>query len=93
MVKVRVPVVALLFTVTERVEEPEPVTEVGLNRVVTREPCPLALRLTVPVNPLTAAMLTVDVPVVPRRTVMLEGESEIEKFAFGEVTVSVTVVV
>lgn len=59
MVKVRVPLVALLLTTTERVEVPDPVTDVGLKDAVTREPNPLTLRLTVPVNPLTAPIVTV----------------------------------
>jgi len=59
MVNVRVPVVARLFTVTVRVEVPDPVTDVGLKVPVTREPSPLTLRLTVPANPLTAPIVTV----------------------------------
>lgn len=51
--------VALLLTLTLRVEVPEPATEVGLKVAVTREPSPLTLRFTVPVNPFTAAMVTV----------------------------------
>jgi len=58
-VKVRVPVVAFRFTVTVRVEVPDPVTDAGLKVPVTREPSPLTLRLTVPVNPLTAPIVTV----------------------------------
>lgn len=93
MVKVRVPLVALLPAVIERVDDPEPVTEAGLKLRVTRDPCPLALRLTVPLNPLTGVIVTVDVPVVPRRTVMLDGESAIVKFGLVPLTVRVTVVV
>lgn len=59
MVSVRVFLVALLLTLTLRVEVPEPATEVGLKVAVTREPSPLTLRFTVPVNPFTAAMVTV----------------------------------
>lgn len=58
--RVRVPVVALLFTATDKVALPEPVTDVGLRVVVTREPCPLTLRVTVPENPFNAPMVTVD---------------------------------
>jgi hypothetical protein len=58
IVSVRFPVVALLLTRTDSVELPEPVTEVGLKVGVTREPCPLTLRLTLPENPLTALMVT-----------------------------------
>lgn len=80
MVRVRVPVVARLLTRTDRVEVPEPVTDVGLKVGVTRDPCPLTLRFTAPVNPFTAPIVIVDVPVVPRLTVMLVGESEMVKF-------------
>ncbi len=59
IVKVRLPVVALLFTVTWRVEVPEPVTEVGVKVAVTRDPSPLTLRATVPVNPFCAPIVTV----------------------------------
>ena len=59
MVSVRFPLVARLPTVTLRVEVPEPATEVGVKVAVTREPSPLTLRFTVPVNPFTAAMVTV----------------------------------
>ena len=59
MVKVRVPLVALLLTCTERVEVPDLVTDVGLKVAVTREPSPLTLRLTVPENPFTAPIVTV----------------------------------
>ena len=59
IVSVRVPRVALLLTRTDSVELPEPVTDVGLKVGVTREPCPLVLRLTFPVKPLIAPMVTV----------------------------------
>jgi hypothetical protein len=59
MVKVRVPLVALRFTTTERVEVPDPVTDVGLKVAVTREPSPVTLRFTVPENPFTAPIVTV----------------------------------
>ena len=56
---VRAPLAAFLLAVTVRVEVPAPVTEVGVKVAVTREPSPLTLRFTVPVNPFTAAMVTV----------------------------------
>jgi hypothetical protein len=60
MVIVRVPRVALLLTRTDIVEFPDPpVTGFGLKLTVTREPCPLALRLTFPLNPLIEPMVTV----------------------------------
>ena len=93
MVIVRVPRVALPLTCTDSVELPDPATGFGLKLVVTREPCPLVLRLTFPENPLIAPIVTVVVPVVPRVTVMLFGESEMEKSGFGAAfTTSVTVV-
>lgn len=93
MVRVRVPGVALRLTNTDRVELPEPVMDVGLNVGVTRPPWPLTLRFTVPAKPFTPVTVTVDVPVVSRVTLMLVGESEIEKSGFGAgFTTSVTVV-
>jgi hypothetical protein len=93
MVKVRVPGVALRPTNTDRVEGPEPVMDVGLNVGVTRDPWPLTLRFTVPAKPFTPVTVTVDIPLVPRVTVMLVGESEIEKSGVGAgLTTSVTVV-
>jgi len=93
MVKVRVPSAALRPTVTESVELPEPVMDAGLKLVLTRDPWPLTLRLTVPAKPFTPVTVTVDVPVVLRGTVMLVGESEIEKSGAGAgLTTSVTVV-
>src|SRR5262249_14936334 len=93
MVNVRVPRTALRFTRTDRVDVPDPVTEVGVNVVVTRGPCPLALRFTVPANPFTAPMVTIEVPLVPLVTVMVVGESEMVKSGTGAgFTTSVTVV-
>jgi|SRR5262249_7312907 len=59
MVRVRVPRVALSLTLTDSVDVPEPVTEGGVKVGVTRAPCPVTLRLTVPVNPFTAPIVTV----------------------------------
>jgi hypothetical protein len=59
MVSVRLPVVALLLTRTDRVEDPEPVTEVGLKVGVTRAPNPLTVRFTAPANPFFAVIVTV----------------------------------
>lgn len=56
---VRVPLLELRAAVTESVELPDPVTDVGLKVPVTREPNPLTLRFTVPVNPFTAPIVTV----------------------------------
>ena len=93
MVKVRVPGVALRPTVTVRVELPEPVMDVGLKLVLTRDPWPLTLKFTVPAKPFSPVTVTVDVPLVLRDKVMLVGESEIEKSGVGAgLTTSVTVV-
>ena len=59
MVMVRAPLLALRAAVTVSVEVPDPVMDVGLKVPVTREPSPLTLRLTVPVNPFTAPIVTV----------------------------------
>jgi hypothetical protein len=59
MVSARFPLVALLLTLTRRVEVPEPVTDVGLKVAVTRDPNPLTLRLTAPANPFLPVMVTV----------------------------------
>jgi len=59
MVSARFPLVALLPTLTLRVDVPEPVTDVGLKVPVTRDPSPLTLRLTVPANPFCPVMVTV----------------------------------
>ena len=75
----RVFLVALELTLTDKVDVPEPVTDAGLKVGVTREPCPLTLRLTVPENPFTALIVTVYWPVVPRFTVRLVGEMEMVK--------------
>ena len=53
------PLVALLLTVTLRVEVPEPVTDVGVKVAVTRDPNPLTLRFTAPANPFVPVMVTV----------------------------------
>jgi hypothetical protein len=59
MVIVRAPLLALRAAVTESVEVPDPVTDVGLKVPVTREPNPLTLRLTEPVKLFTAPIVTV----------------------------------
>ena len=67
--------------------------DVGLKLVLTRDPWPLTLKFTVPAKPFSPVTVTVDVPVVLRATVMLVGESEIEKSGVGAgLTTSVTVV-
>jgi hypothetical protein len=59
MVMVLAPLLALRAGCTDRVEVPDPLTDAGLKLAVTREGSPLTLRLTVPVNPFTAPIVTV----------------------------------
>ena len=59
IVKVKVPLVALLLVNTVMVEDPEEVTEAGLNVAVAPLANPLALNVTVPANPPEGATLTV----------------------------------
>lgn len=93
MVSVRFPVVALLPTFTVRVEVPEPLTDVGFKFAVTREPCPVTLRLTVPANPFCPVMVIVEVPDEPRAMVKVDGDAEMVKSGLGGgLTTSVTVV-
>jgi hypothetical protein len=66
-VSVYVPAAVVLAVETLNVEEPEPLTEVGLNEVVTPVGTPLTLSATLPLNPLSAPTLTVEL--VPPPTV------------------------
>jgi len=93
IVSVRVPVGVLDRVEIFRVEVPEPVTDAGLKDALVREGKPLTLKLTVPLNPLIAEIVTV-VEVVPGCPTDSEvGEAEIEKSGgFVEVTTSCTVV-
>ena len=77
--------------VQERVEVPEPpVTLVG-DKVQDRpvEGDTVAVKATVPVNPLTGAIVIVEVPVPPTVRLMLVGLAVIVK-SCGAVTVTVT---
>jgi hypothetical protein len=58
IVSVLVPVLALRFTVTVKVVVPEPVTELGLKPVETRDGAPLTLKLTAALKPFTGAIVT-----------------------------------
>lgn len=51
MVKVKVPAGVVLLVDTETVEDPEPVTEVGLKLAVAPVGRPLMLKATFPANP------------------------------------------
>jgi len=66
---------------------PEPVTLVGL-RVAVRPDDGVAVRLTVPLNPLTAVTVMVDVPDAPTLTVMLVGLAAIVKSWTVKVTIA-----
>ena len=75
-----------------RVDDPTPVIDVGLKRVVTRLPCPVADSEIAALNPPVTAVLTVILPELPRRTVIDVGLAPMENPADVLVTVSVTVV-
>ena len=59
MVMVEVPVGVVLAVVTVIVEEPEVVTDVGLKLAVAPVGKPLALKVTVPLNPFNAVIVAV----------------------------------
>lgn len=93
IVMVRVPVVARRFTVIVMVDDPAPVIEAGLNPIVTRLPCPDADSPMEEWNPPVTAVLTVTLPELFRRTVIVLGLVLMEKPAVVLVTVRLTVVV
>jgi len=94
IVNVNVPRGVLDLVETVIVELPEPVMDAGLNDAVARDGKPLALRLTLPLNPLTDDTVTVYVVEFPRVTEREAGDAEIEKSGgLSEFTVSVTLVV
>src|SRR6516225_4913241 len=90
MVIVYVPVGVVELVETDRVELPEPATEVGLKFAVAPLGNPLTLKFTDPVKPFTA--LTVDVyeAPAPAVTVCELGEDEIPKSAPPPVVVTFT---
>jgi len=59
MLKVKVPVRVLPLALSVSVEVPASDTELGLKLALTREGNPLALKLTVPLNPFRAVSVTV----------------------------------
>src|SRR6266851_3167082 len=80
-------------TLTVSVEELPAVTEVGFSEAVGPAGETLAVRLTVPAEPLVTAVLIVEVPLFPCTIDRLVGLALIEKsFVGGVVTVTVTVV-
>ncbi len=65
IVIVNVPVEVVLAVVTVMVEDPEPVTEGGLKLALVPVGNPLALKVTVPLNPPRAEMVAVYVVLFP----------------------------
>lgn len=90
MVIVYVPVAAVEAAVSVSTLEVE--DEVGLNPAVTPVGIPVAVKATLPVNPLRSVTVTVLVPAPPGAIVRLEGEAESVKLGVP-VTVIVNVVV
>jgi len=89
-----VPVLALLLTVSLRVDVPVPVMDVGLKVEVTPDGRPLAVKVTAELNPPVTVLVIVEVPELPLDTVIEVGEAVRVKLALaGAVTVSVTEVV
>jgi hypothetical protein len=64
---------------------PLPVTELGLNTAETNEGKPETLRLTVPVNPLIAEIVTVTDP-LEFRFIEIDGGAEIVKSEAATIT-------
>jgi len=64
-----VPRAACCPTLSVSTEEPDAVIEDGLKLADVREGRPEALKLTVPVKPPDAAVVTVNLPLLPRRMV------------------------
>src|SRR5438067_2425302 len=82
-VSVYVPAGVAELVVTDKVEEPEVVTDIGLKLPVAPDGNPLALRFTLPVNPFNALIVVVKVALFPALTVCDEGLAEIEKSGAG----------
>jgi len=76
--KVNVPVEVDVVVLTVIVEEPEPVTEVGLKDAVAPNGNPRTENVTTPLKPLLGVMVTVYVVLLGRVTVRDVGEAEIE---------------
>jgi hypothetical protein len=83
MLSVKVPVEVRLVVLTFRIEEPDPVTDAGLNVADAPWDNPLTLNATLPEKPFAAAMLTVKVVLCPRLTVCEAGEAVSEKSGWG----------
>ena len=89
-VTVYVPLLVLLATVIVSVDFPEVEIEVGL-KLVVKPVGALADSVTVPVNPLRAVIVIVEVPRDPLLMLKDAGDAEIEKS--GDVTCTVTLMV
>lgn len=73
----------LVLVVTDMVDDPEPVTDVGLKVALAPAGNPLALKLTLPENPPDPVTVAVyDVP-LPAVTVWEAGVAEMEKSPTG----------
>ena len=72
-----------MLVLTERVEEPEPVTEVGLKLAVAPAGKPLTLNATEPVNPPDAVTVAVYEVPAPAVTLCEAGVAAMVKFGVG----------
>jgi hypothetical protein len=95
MVTMCFPTLALGPTWTVIVEVPEPgaAIELGLRVTVSPAPWPEADKEIDELKPPETAVAMVDVPELPRATLIVDGEALSEKLPLFAVTVSVTVVV
>jgi len=95
MVIVRAPVRERLPTLTVIVDVPEPgaAIELGLKVTVLPLPCPVADNVIAELKPPEIFVVIVDVPELPRATLIDVGDALIVKLGLVPVTVSVTVVV
>jgi hypothetical protein len=73
----------VVLVLTERVEEPEPVTEVGLKLALAPAGKPLTLKFTTPVKPPDAVTVAVYEVPAPAVTVCDAGVAAMEKFGVG----------
>ena len=83
MVIVDVPTGVVLAVVTVKVEEPDVVTDAGLNVAVAPVGNPLAVKVTVPAKPFRAVIVAVYVVLFPWTTVCEAGVAEMEKSGAG----------
>jgi hypothetical protein len=86
---------AFVPTFTVKVEVPEPGAGIGLglNVTVCRGPCPVADNVITELKLPEAAVVTVNIPVSPLATVIVEGDAVIVKLGLEAFTMSDTVVV